>query len=274
MKGRVLVVAGSDPSGGAGVQADLKTATAFGVYAATAITALTVQNTRGVFAVHQVAPEIIVAQIEAVLDDIGADAVKIGMIGDAEAARAIAKSLDARAKGVPIVLDPVLVATSGDALAGDGVAGVILSALAPMARLLTPNTDELAALTGRRITTEDDARAAARALQARFGVAVLAKGGHLGGDDVVDLLVTGEREIAFSNPRIRTRATHGTGCTLATAVACGLADGVALEDAVAHAIQYVREAIRRAPALGAGAQPLNHAHGVRPPHRAIKIERE
>lgn len=264
MKGRVLIIAGSDPSGGAGVQADIKTATALGAYAATAITALTVQNTTGVFAVHQVSPDIIVAQIEAVLSDIGADAIKIGMLGDVVAARAIAATLKPRAANIPIVLDPVLIATSGGALAGEGVAGIILSELAPLARLVTPNADELAALTGASVNTAEQARTAAGALRSRLGrTAVLAKGGHLAGPNVVDLLVTPDGEQAFENPRLATHATHGTGCTLSTAIAVGLAQGMQLHVAVERAIAYVREAIRTAPGLGAGAGPLNHAHMFR-----------
>jgi hydroxymethylpyrimidine/phosphomethylpyrimidine kinase len=265
VKGRVLIVAGSDPSGGAGVQADLKTATALGAYGAAAITALTVQNTTGVFAVRQVAPEFIAAQIAAVLDDIGADAVKIGMLGDAPAARAVARTLEERAAGLPVVLDPVLVATSGDALAGAGVADVILSELAPLARVVTPNANELGALTGLPVATAAQARLAARALRARIGAAaVLAKGGHVGGDEIVDLLVTKAGETEFKNPRIDCGAIHGAGCTLATAIACGLAQGASLDAAVGRASAYVHAAIRTAPRLGAGARPLNHVDGARP----------
>lgn len=261
---RVFIIAGSDPSGGAGLQADVKTATALGAYAAAAVTALTVQNTTGVFAVEGVAPDFIVAQIDAVLSDIGADAIKIGMIAEPAAVRAIAGALKARARDIPIVLDPVLAATSGDALAGDGVAGVLLAELAPLARLVTPNTDELAALSFMEVRTEAAARRAAEALRDRIGgTAVLAKGGHIPGKDVVDFLATegGVRE--FRHPRLEVSATHGSGCTLSTAIAAGLAAGAPLDAAVERAIDYVHEAIRTAPALGAGARPLDHLHPIR-----------
>ena len=162
MKGRVLIIAGSDPSGGAGVQADIKAVTALGGYAATAITSLTVQNTQGVSAAHPVDPDVIAAQIEAVVSDIGADAIKIGMLGEVGAAEIVVEVLKARAVDVPLVLDPVLVATSGDALAGEGVAGVILKKLAPMAALITPNTEEVEALTGVAVESEETMIAAGK----------------------------------------------------------------------------------------------------------------
>lgn len=263
MQGRVLIIAGSDPSGGAGIQADLKTVTALGGYAAAAITALTVQNTRGVSAVHPVAPAIIRDQIIAVLEDIGADAIKIGMIGEIGAARAIAEILTGEAAGIPVILDPVLAATSGDALAGEGVAGMLLRELAPLASLITPNADEAAALTGLSVKNPDDLVRAGEALLRAGARAALAKGGHLGGAEVVDALVTRDGAQVFSNPRIEIASMHGAGCTLASAIAAGIAQGLALNDAVARAIAYVREAIRTAPGLGGGAGPLNHAHPCR-----------
>ena len=262
MKGRVLIIAGSDPSGGAGLQADIKTVTALGGYAAAAVTALTVQNTTGVFGVHPVPPAVIRDQIVAVLDDIGADAIKIGMIGERDAALTIADVLEARARAIPVVLDPVLIATSGDALAGTGVAAVIRERLLPFAAVATPNSDELAALSGLSVTNVQETRAAAAALKTHApSAALLAKGGHLNGDDVVDLLFGNAREepTAFRNPRIATRAGHGTGCTLASAVATGLAQGLALEPAIARAIAYVRGALAAALGFGAGSHPLNHA---------------
>ncbi|MEX0644974.1 MAG: bifunctional hydroxymethylpyrimidine kinase/phosphomethylpyrimidine kinase [Parvularculaceae bacterium] len=262
MKGRVLIIAGSDPSGGAGVQADIKTVTALGGYAASAITALTVQNTTGVKAIHPVSPAIIRAQIDAVLDDIGADAVKIGMIGEAEAAWIIARALRERVR-VPVILDPVLVATSGDPLAGEGVAAVILTELVPLAALVTPNADEAAALTGISIKTAEDLARAGKALVKAGAKAALVKGGHLRGEDVVDVLVDQSGAKQFRSPRIATTSTHGTGCTLASAVATGLAQGLSLEAAVARAIDYTQEAIRTAPGFGKGAGPLNHAHTMK-----------
>lgn len=263
MKGRVLIIAGSDPSGGAGVQADIKTVTALSGYAATAITALTVQNTKGVSAVHPVAPDVIKAQIEAVLDDIGADAIKIGMIGDAAAAELIADLLKKNAIDMPVILDPVLAAASGDALAGEGVPGVILKKLARLAAVITPNKDEAEALTGVVITDEDTMIAAGEMLIRAGARAALVKGGHLAGDAVKDVLVTADGARVFSHPRIETTSTHGTGCTLASAVATGLAQGLALQAAVKRAIDYTHKAIRTAPGFGAGAGPLNHTHTVR-----------
>lgn len=259
MTGRVLVIAGSDPSGGAGVQADIKTVTALGGYAATAITALTVQNTTGVFAVHPVPPAVIRAQILAVLGDIGADAVKIGMIGERDAAETVAATLSENAKGVPVVLDPVLAATSGGALAAPDMVPALLERLLPLARVATPNADEAAALCGFPVDGEDAQRRAASFLVARGADAALVKGGHVPGADVVDLLLDGAEARAFRNPRIRTRAGHGTGCTLASAIATGLAQGAPLGEAVARAIAYVRAALLAAPGLGAGAGPLGHA---------------
>ncbi len=263
MKGRVLIIAGSDPSGGAGIQADIKTVTALGGYAASAITALTVQNTRGVTAVHAVAPDIIAAQIEAVMEDIGADAIKVGMIGDVETARVIEAALKQYA-ATPVVLDPVLVATSGDALAKDGVAAFIRDRLAPLAAVVTPNLDEAAALTGMTINTREAAIEAGKALVARGAGSALIKGGHGKGETVEDALVFAEGERIYSNPRIATTSTHGTGCTLASAIATGLAQGMALPAAVKRAIDYTHKAIASAPGYGAGHGPLNHGHAIKP----------
>ena len=254
-----MIIAGSDPSGGAGVQADIKTVTALGGYAAAAITALTVQNTRGVTAVHAVAPDIIAAQIDAVMSDIGADAIKIGMIGDVETARAIEAALT-RWRGVPVVLDPVLVATWGDALAKDGVAAFIRDRLLRLAAIVTPNADEAAALTGAAVTDRASMIAAGEALLAFGARAALVKGGHLTGATVEDALVSPEGARVYSNPHIETTSTHGTGCTLASAVATGIAQGMALPAAVQRAVDYVHKAIATAPGYGGGHGPLNHAH--------------
>ena len=259
LQGRVLIIAGSDPSGGAGIQADIKTVTALGGYAAAAITSLTVQNTRGVTGVHPVAPEIIRAQIVAVLDDVGADAIKIGMIGERAVGVAIADTLVEHAAAIPVVLDPVLVATSGDALAADEIPSLLLERLVPIAAIVTPNSEEAARLTGLSIKTADDLVAAGRALIRRGATAALVKGGHLDGDTVEDALVTLDGARIFRNPRIATSSTHGTGCTLASAVATGIAQGLPLAAAVKRAIDYVHEAIRSAPGLGSGHGPLNHA---------------
>ncbi|NWG71462.1 MAG: bifunctional hydroxymethylpyrimidine kinase/phosphomethylpyrimidine kinase [Parvularculaceae bacterium] len=261
-RGRVLIVAGSDPSGGAGIQADIKTVTALGGYAAAAVTALTVQNTRGVTAVMQAPSDIINGQIRAVLDDIGADAIKIGMLGDLTAAEAVEEALKSVARDIPIVLDPVLIATSGHSLAQKGVAEFLVRRLAPLAAVVTPNADEAASLTGFPVSGPADLARAGRDLLRAGAAAALVKGGHLTGEDVVDVLVDPAGEILFRNPRIASTSTHGTGCTLSSAIATGLAQGMALRPAVARAIDYVREAIRTAPGLGSGAGPLNHAHPV------------
>ncbi len=265
MKGRVLIIAGSDPSGGAGIQADIKTVTMLGGYAATAITALTVQNTRGVSEVHPVAPELIAAQIEAVMSDIGADAIKIGMIGDVETAYEIAgRVFDFTKKAnIPVVLDPVLGATSGDALAGEGVASVIYHELLPHASLVTPNADELSHFTGGMDTSDTQAllRAGSK-LYAWCHTPLLLKGGHVPSDEVVDILFGQGSTRVFKNPRIDTTSTHGTGCTLASAVATGLAQGMAMQTAVKRAIDYVHKAIATAPGYGAGHGPLNHGHPI------------
>ena len=259
MQGRVLIIAGSDPSGGAGIQADIKTVTALGGYAAAAITSLTVQNTRGVIGVHPVDPQIIRAQIIAVLEDIGADAIKIGMIGEREAGVAIADVLVEFAAAIPVILDPVLIATSGDALAEESIPALLLERLVPLAAIVTPNCDEAARLTGIAIKTSEDLVAAGQSLIRRGATAALVKGGHLAGDTVEDALVTLDGARLFRNPRIETTSTHGTGCTLASAVATGIAQGLPLAAAVKRAIDYVHEAIRTAPGYGGGCGPLNHA---------------
>ena len=256
MTARVLIVAGSDSGGGAGIQADIKTCAALGTYAATAITAVTVQDTRTVHAVHAVPPEVIAAQMDVVLNDIGADVVKLGMIGSEAAGAAI---LDALPGDVPLVLDPVLVATSGDALGDGAVAALIRERLVPRAAVVTPNAPELAALTGLAVRDTDGMRRAAEALLARGAGAVLAKGGHLPGGRVTDLLVTASGALRIVHPRLDSRSTHGTGCTLASAVAAGLAQGLPLEAAARRAVSYVAAAIRHAPGLGQGHGPLNHA---------------
>jgi hydroxymethylpyrimidine/phosphomethylpyrimidine kinase len=260
-KGRVLIFAGSDSGGGAGVQADIKTVTALGGYAATAITAITVQNTFGVSAVHPVPPEVVAAQARAVLDDVGADAIKTGMLGSAETVEAVAELV--AAAGAPAVIDPVMVAKGGAALMEDRALAAVRARLAPLAAVLTPNAPEAAALTGLTVETTDDLRRAGEALLAMGVGAVLMKGGHVPGETVTDLLITPAGETGFSGARIETRHTHGTGCTLASGVATGLAQGLPLETAVARAWAYVAEAIRRAPGFGAGAGPLDHAWPVR-----------
>ncbi len=259
--GRVLIIAGSDSGGGAGIQADIKTVTALGGYAATAITALTVQNTLGVTGVHAAPLDIVEAQARAVLDDIGADAIKTGMLGDAAtvdlAARLIAES------AIPAVVDPVMIAKGGAALLAPEAVAAVRERLAPRAALLTPNAPEAEALTGLTCATTDDLRRAGEVLLGLGAKAVLMKGGHVPGERVIDLLMTPAGETAFETDRIETRHTHGTGCTLASACATGLAQGLPLTDAVARAWAYVQEAMLHAPGLGAGHGPLDHGWPLR-----------
>jgi hydroxymethylpyrimidine/phosphomethylpyrimidine kinase len=261
-KGRVLVIAGSDSGGGAGIQADIKTITALGGYAATAITAVTVQNTLGVTGVHPIPLEVIAAQAKAVLDDIGADAIKTGMLGDAAVVETVAQALD-YATSVPAVVDPVMVAKGGASLLAEAAIGAVRSLMIPRAALLTPNAPEAAALTGLSVETTDDLRRAGEALLALGAKAVLMKGGHVAGERVVDVLMTSASETTFECDRIETRHTHGTGCTLASACAAGLAKGLKLEEAVAQAWNYVHEAMLRAPGFGAGHGPLDHGWTLR-----------
>jgi hydroxymethylpyrimidine/phosphomethylpyrimidine kinase len=261
MKGRVLIVAGSDSGGGAGIQADIKAVTALGGFAATAVTAITVQNTLGVTGVHPIPLEVIAAQARAVLDDIGADAIKTGMLGDAATVALVATLLDEAA--VPAVIDPVMVAKGGTLLLADDAIAPVRSLLVPRAALLTPNAPEAEALTGLPAETTDDLRRAGEALLTLGAGAVLMKGGHIAGERVVDLLITPYGETIFEGERIETRNTHGTGCTLASACATGLAQGMSLETATARAWDYVHEAMLRAPGLGRGHGPLDHGWPMR-----------
>ena len=264
MKGRVLIVAGSDSGGGAGIQADIKTVTALGGFAATAITALTAQNTRGVFAVEGVAPDFIKQQMRAVLEDIGADAIKTGMLHTAQVIDAVCEIIEVEGEDMSLVVDPVMVATSGDALLDAGAEKTLAERLIPLATVLTPNVPEAERLSGLAIESPDDMRRAGDKLLALGPDAVLLKGGHLKGKSVIDLLMTQDSVETFASPRIETRHTHGTGCTLASAIAIGLAQDLPLSEAVARARDYLHEAIRTAPGYGAGHGPVNHGHTVNP----------
>jgi len=264
VQGRVLIIAGSDSGGGAGIQADIKTVTALGGYAATAITALTAQDTFGVHAVLPIAPDFVARQIAAVLDDIGADAIKTGMLHDAAVIETVADLIERRARGVPLVVDPVMAAKGGARLlAADAVAS-LKRRLIPLATLVTPNLPEAETLICRKIASRAALIEAAPRLLELGCKAALLKGGHLEGPAVVDVLVTAAGSEVLEHPRIATKHTHGTGCTLASAIATGLAQGLPLGDAVRRARAYVQEAIRSAPALGGGQGPLNHAHTMRP----------
>jgi len=261
LRARVLIIAGSDSGGGAGLQADIKAVTMLGGFAATAVTAITVQNTLGVHGVHPLPLDLIDQQAEAVLSDIGADAVKTGMLGSAEVVERVAGILE-RA-GVPAVVDPVMVAKGGQPLLADDAVGAVRARMIPLATLLTPNAPEAEALTGLEVRDLDGQRRAGERLLELGARAVLMKGGHLPGETVLDLLLTRDSETVLEGPRVDTRHTHGTGCTLASACAAGLALGKPLEIAVAEAWAYVAEAIRRAPGLGAGHGPLDHGWPMR-----------
>lgn len=253
---RILAIAGSDSSGGAGIQADIKTITMLGGYAMTAITAVTAQNTMGVQGVETLPEPFVLAQVESCLADIGADTIKIGMLGSAAVAHALAQRLDSFAGG--IVFDPVMVASSGAALADDAtIAG--FAELMALATLVTPNLPELAALTNMPLGNVNEIGAAAHILAARHDVSVLAKGGHGEGARVVDILVAPSGEaVVLDNARLPGGHTHGTGCTLSSAIATLLGHGQALPHAVRLARQFVRAAIEQAPGFGGGNGPLGH----------------
>jgi hydroxymethylpyrimidine/phosphomethylpyrimidine kinase len=254
-----VTIAGSDSGGGAGIQADLKTFSALGVYGASVITALTAQNTKGVFAIHSVPADVVAAQIDAVFSDLDVGAVKIGMLGHAAAIAAVAAGFE-RYHARNVVLDPVMAASSGEKLLA-AEAYEALRALISQSRVMTPNLSEAAALLrSPQARNEDEMRAQARQLLALGADAVLIKGGHSGGPESVDLLVDAEGCTRFAARRIATKNTHGTGCTLSSAIAAGLARGLPLRDAVAQAKAYVTDAIAAADRLtiGQGNGPLHH----------------
>lgn len=256
---RVMVIAGSDSSSGAGIQADLKTIHALGGYATTAITAVTAQNTQEVRAVQVLAPSLVSAQIDAIWEDIGADAIKIGMLANRKIVKSVAASLQKFSDRMPpLVLDPVMAATNGGALLDEGGVNSMIEWLIPFATLITPNMPEAEILTGKKVESLNDMVEAAKVLRAMGAQAVLVKGGHMEGDSVIDVLVTEGTAEAFSMRRIVSPHTHGTGCTLASAIATGLAKGENLRDCVLSARDYVHTAIRHAPGLGHGHGPLRH----------------
>ncbi len=270
---RILSIAGSDSGGGAGIQADLKTCSALGCYGMTAITAITAQNTVGVHGIHAIPPQMLAAQIDAVVSDIGVDAVKIGMLHSPEVVRVVAQALR-QYQFKHIVLDPVMVATSGDALIENETIAVLVNELFPLVTVITPNLDEASLLLKRPIAQRAELASAAQDLQklsSNPNMAVLLKGGHLAEqvdsievDEVTDLLLYQQNnEIqtqTFTSPRIQSRNTHGTGCTLSTAIACHLALGDSLADAVTHARAYIVQAIEQGKNIttGHGHGPLNH----------------
>jgi hydroxymethylpyrimidine/phosphomethylpyrimidine kinase len=263
VRGRVLIIAGSDSGGGAGIQADIKTITILDAYAATAITALTAQNTEGVFGVLPIPPDFIRRQIEVVLDDIGADAIKTGMLHDAAVIEATVAVLQERAVAIPIVVDPVMVAKGGARLIDPAALEALTRLFIARAAIVTPNLPEAEILCGTTIRNVTEMRAAGETLLSLGCRAALVKGGHLSGETVSDVLVTAGSVKVWESPRITTRHTHGTGCTLASAIAAGLAQGLGIESAVDRARNYVQSAIAGAPGLGRGHGPLDHAHPLR-----------
>ncbi|WP_206931223.1 bifunctional hydroxymethylpyrimidine kinase/phosphomethylpyrimidine kinase [Roseococcus thiosulfatophilus] len=269
MKGRVLICAGSDSGGGAGIQADIKAVTALGGFAMTAITALTAQNTLGVQGVFPVPTEFIAAQIASVMDDLGADAIKTGMLHDTPTINLVCDELLARAPGVPLVADPVMVAKGGHRLLAPDAVETLKRRLMPLVTVLTPNIPEAEVLAEMDIRSEADMLRAAEALLTLGVPAVLLKGGHMEGEVLVDLLATPEGVTRFEERRIATPHTHGTGCTLASAIAAGLAQGMALLPAVERARRYVRAAIQSAPGFGAGHGPLDHGVTLDPARIAV-----
>jgi hydroxymethylpyrimidine/phosphomethylpyrimidine kinase len=252
-----LTIAGSDSGGGAGIQADLKTFAAHGVYGTSAVTAVTAQNTRGVTAFQALSADLVTAQLEAVMSDFGAHASKTGMLANAAIVEAVAAAVEDLE--IPLlVVDPVMIAKSGDRLVDDEALGAVKTELLRRAFVVTPNIPEAEVLAGIGIRTDEDRREAARRIVALGAAAVIVKGGHFPTDDIVDLLYDGRRFTEFRGERIPGSSTHGTGCTFAAAVAAQLALGLRLEDAIPQAQQYIAGAIRHAPGLGGGHGPMNH----------------
>ena len=262
MKGRVLICAGSDSGGGAGIQADIKTVTALGGFATTAITALTAQNTMGVSSIIEVPINFLLEQIRVVLSDLGADCIKTGMLHNAQVIEAVSEAIEKDGEKKYLVVDPVMVAKGGHELLELSALHALKSHMIVRADLLTPNIPEAELLTGLEISDIDTMRRAAYAILEMGSKAVLLKGGHLKDETLTDILVTKDAEKTYSGPRLLTKHTHGTGCSMASAVATGIAQGDTLEMAVQRAKAYVFTAIKTAPQFGKGHGPLNHAHTV------------
>ena len=259
---RALTIAGSDSGGGAGIQADLKTFQALGCYGMSVITSVTAQNTLGVTGIHDIPPNIVAQQLEAVLSDLGTDAAKTGMLSNPAIVHAVAEVLD-KYPVEKLVIDPVMISKSGHTLLQHNARGVLVKLLFPKAYLVTPNVPEAEVLTGVEIRSEDDLRRAGDKLLTLGPRHVLMKGGHLDSESATDFLFDGTTWQRFSAPRIETRHTHGTGCTYAAALTAGLARGLGLAEATAAAKAYLTEAIRQAPGIGAGHGPLAHWVGFK-----------
>lgn len=258
---RVLIIAGSDSGGGAGIQGDIKTATMLGAFAMTAITAVTVQNTNGVARTFPIPAEVVSEQIRTVMADIGANAIKTGMLVSAETVKAVASAL--QAYPAPVVVDTVMIAKGGAALLDDSGINALQAYLFPLAALVTPNVPEAERLAGISISSPDAMVAAGETLRKRGARAVLVKGGHLATENVTDVLVTESGVCRFSGARLHNPATHGTGCALATAIAAGLAKGWPLQSAVESARDFVRGAIGEGLPFGSGTGPINHLHAAK-----------
>ena len=264
MKGRVLICAGSDSGGGAGIQADIKAVTCLGGFAMTAITALTAQNTEGVHDVYDVHEEFIAKQIELVLKDLGADCIKTGMLHSIPVIETVHKALAELAPDTPLVVDPVMVAKGGHPLLEPQALDAMKRRMVARATVLTPNIPEAELLTARKIANRDDMLRVGEVLLKLGPKHVLMKGGHMEGDELIDILVSADAEpVTFRSERIDTVHTHGTGCSTASAMAAGIAQGLSVEDAVSRARDYVRKSILSAPGYGHGHGPLNHAHTLR-----------
>lgn len=255
---KVLTIAGSDCSGGAGIQADIKTITAHGMYAMSAITSLTAQNTTGVYGVYDSTPEFLANQLDCIFTDIEPDAVKIGMVSDKALIKTIAEKLK-EYQAVNIVLDPVMVSTSGSKLLKDDAIDALVNELMPLARIITPNLDEAAVLLGREIKTVNEMRIASKELGEKYNCGVLVKGGHLD-EKATDVLFDKGDFFEFTSERINTKNTHGTGCTLSSAIACNVAKGLSLSEGVENAKAYLTGALKDGLDLGKGSGPVNHCY--------------
>ena len=266
MKGRVLIVAGSDSSGGAGIQADIKTVTALRGYAAAVITAITAQDTRHVLATHSLPATFVAKQMEAVLKDIGADCIKIGMLHSAATIEAVAEAKAQFAPKVPMVVDPLMIAKGGEHLLKTSAIDSLKRVLLLDATVCTPNVPEAEALTGMTVRDVDDMKHVAEMVHTLGPKAVLLTGGHMRGNIISDVLADENGIEIFESDRIKTKHTHGTGCTLASAIATGIAQGMSIRDSVVRAREFTRQAILSAPEFGHGHGPINHAHTVRPFH--------
>lgn len=257
---KILTIAGSDCSGGAGIQADIKTITAHGMYAMSAITSLTAQNTTGVFGIYDCSPEFLCKQLDCIFTDIFPDAVKIGMVSDRELIKAIAFKLR-EYKAVNIVVDPVMVSTSGSRLLKEDAIEALEKELMPLALVITPNIDEAEVLLGREITNVEDMKQGAYELSRRYGCSVLIKGGHLN-EKATDVLFENGKIYEFTSEKIETKNTHGTGCTLSSAVACNAAHGYTLEKSIKNAKDYLTGALKSGLNLGKGNGPVNHCYKI------------